>query len=78
MFSAQYAGIEVAALSYLGLGNPDSSIPEWGVMLADAQPYLGIRPGLAVWPALGIIVTALGFTLLGEALREALDPKLRK
>lgn len=70
--------IEAAALSYLGLGNPDSSIPEWGVMLADAQPYLGIRPGLAVWPALGIIVTALGFTLLGEALREALDPKLRK
>ena len=70
--------IEAAALSFLGLGNPDSAIPEWGVMLADAQPYLGIRPALAVWPAVGIMVTALGFTLLGEALREALDPKLRK
>jgi peptide/nickel transport system permease protein len=70
--------IEAAALSFLGLGNPNSAIPEWGVMLADAQPYLGIRPGLAVWPAVAIIVTALGFTLLGEALREALDPKLRK
>jgi peptide/nickel transport system permease protein len=70
--------IEAAALSFLGLGNPDSAIPEWGVMLADAQPYLGIRPGLAVYPALGIIITALGFTLLGEAMREALDPKLRK
>jgi peptide/nickel transport system permease protein len=70
--------IEAAALSFLGLGNPDSAIPEWGVMLADAQPYLGIRPALAVYPALGIIITALGFTLLGEAMREALDPKLRK
>ena len=70
--------IEAAALSFLGLGNPDSAIPEWGVMLADAPPYLGIRPGLAIYPALGIIITALGFTLLGEAMREALDPKLRK
>ncbi|KXK58231.1 ABC transporter permease [Micromonospora fluostatini] len=70
--------IEAAALSFLGLGNPDSRVPEWGVMLADAQPYLGIRPGLAIYPAVGIIITALGFTLLGEAMREALDPKLRK
>ncbi|MER7166358.1 ABC transporter permease [Micromonospora sp. NPDC000207] len=70
--------IEAAALSFLGLGNPDSAVPEWGVMLADAQPYLGIRPGLAIYPAVAIIITALGFTLLGEAMREALDPKLRK
>ena len=70
--------IEAAALSFLGLGNPDSATPEWGVMLADAQSYLGVRPSLAIYPALGIIITALGFTLLGEALREALDPKLRK
>ncbi|WP_433792536.1 ABC transporter permease [Actinoplanes sp. CA-252034] len=70
--------IEAAALSFLGLGNPDSATPEWGLMLAEAQPYLDTRPGLAIYPALGIIITALGFTLLGEALREALDPKLRK
>jgi peptide/nickel transport system permease protein len=70
--------IEAAALSYLGLGNPDSAAPEWGVMLADALPFADVRPGLAIAPAVGIIVTALGFTLLGEALREALDPKLRK
>jgi peptide/nickel transport system permease protein len=70
--------IEAAALSFLGLGNPDSSTPEWGLMLAEAQPYLEARPGLAIFPAVGIIITALGFTLLGEALREALDPKLRK
>ncbi|MDO3703614.1 ABC transporter permease [Micromonospora sp. C28SCA-DRY-2] len=70
--------IEAAALSFLGLGNPDTAVPEWGVMLADAQPYLGIRPALAIYPAVAIIITALGFTLLGEAMREALDPKLRK
>lgn len=70
--------IEAAALSFLGLGNPDTAVPEWGVMLADAQPYLGIRPALAIFPAVAIIITALGFTLLGEAMREALDPKLRK
>jgi peptide/nickel transport system permease protein len=70
--------IEAAALSFLGLGNPNTAAPEWGVMLADAQAYLGVRPGLAIYPAVGIIITALGFTLLGEAMREALDPKLRK
>ncbi|WP_150238941.1 ABC transporter permease [Nocardiopsis quinghaiensis] len=70
--------IDAAALSYLGLGNPDPAFPEWGTMLADAQRFLSSAPQLAVYPALAIIVTALGFTLLGEAMREALDPKLRK
>ncbi|ARQ68364.1 ABC transporter permease [Streptomyces marincola] len=69
--------IEAAALSYLGLGNPDASQPEWGVMLAQAQRFFDQAPMMAVYPALGIIITALGFTLLGEAMREALDPKLR-
>ncbi|MGY1834701.1 ABC transporter permease [Blastococcus sp. SYSU DS0510] len=70
--------IEAAALSYLGLGDPDIARPEWGAMLANAQDFLSIRPALAVWPALCIIVVALGFTLLGERLREALDPKFRR
>lgn len=70
--------IEAAALSFLGLGNPDMSAPEWGTMLAEAQEQLAVRPTLAVYPAVAIIVTALGFTLLGEAMREALDPKLRR
>ena len=48
-------------------------------MLADAQRVLRRpRRGWPIYPALAIIVTALGFTLLGEAMREALDPKLRK
>lgn len=69
--------IEAAALSYLGIGNPDPAIPEWGVMLAQSQEFFDNAPMLAVYPAVGIIITALGFTLLGEAMREALDPKLR-
>ncbi|KNE81881.1 MULTISPECIES: ABC transporter permease [Streptomyces] len=69
--------IEAAALSYLGLGNPDAAVPEWGVMLAQAQGFFDSAPMLAVYPSVGIIITALGFTLLGEAMREALDPKLR-
>jgi peptide/nickel transport system permease protein len=70
--------IEAAALSFLGLGDPDLARPEWGAMLASAQPFLSVRPALAVYPALCIIVVALGFTLLGESLREALDPKFRR
>ncbi|WP_203337292.1 ABC transporter permease [Nocardioides limicola] len=70
--------IEAAALSYLGLGSPDISRPEWGGMLADAQRFLGSAPHMALFPAVAIIITALGFTLLGEAMREALDPKLKK
>ncbi|WP_199545791.1 ABC transporter permease [Streptomyces sp. N35] len=69
--------IEAAALSYLGLGNPDPATPEWGVMLSQAQNFFDNAPMMAVYPAVGIIITALGFTLLGEAMREALDPKLR-
>jgi peptide/nickel transport system permease protein len=70
--------IEAAALSFLGLGDPDIARPEWGAMLATAQDFLSIAPRLAVWPALCIIVVALGFTLFGERLREALDPKFRR
>ncbi len=70
--------IDAAALSFLGLGNPDDRQPEWGQMLGAAQQYIYDYPALAVWPALCIIVVALGFTLMGESLREALDPKTRR
>jgi peptide/nickel transport system permease protein len=67
--------IEAASLSFLGLGDADPGRAEWGLMLAQAQTYLDVRPALAFCPAIGIIIVALGFTLLGESLREALDPK---
>lgn len=70
--------IDAAALSFLGLGNPDDRQPEWGQMLGAAQQYIYDYPALAIYPALCIIVVALGFTLMGESLREALDPKSRR
>jgi len=70
--------IEVAALSYLGLGDSDPAVAEWGRMLVAAQDRFDSAPLLAVLPGCAIAVTALGFTLFGEALREALDPKTRR
>ncbi|MDN5805250.1 MAG: ABC transporter permease, partial [Microlunatus sp.] len=70
--------IEVAALSYLGLGSADPAIAEWGRMLVKAQDRLQSDPRLAILPGICIAITALGFTLFGEALREALDPKSRR
>ncbi|MCW2812273.1 MAG: dppC [Friedmanniella sp.] len=70
--------IEVAALSYLGLGAPDPAVAEWGRMLVKAQDRLQSDPHLTLLPGICIAVTALGFTLLGESLREALDPKSRR
>jgi peptide/nickel transport system permease protein len=70
--------IEVAALSYLGLGNTDPAAAEWGRLIVAAQERFTIAPWLAFYPGVCIAVTALGFTLLGEALREALDPKQRR
>jgi peptide/nickel transport system permease protein len=70
--------IEAAALSFLGLGGADPSVPEWGRMLASTQRYLASAPHLAFFPGTAIVIAALGFTLLGERLREALDPKYRR
>lgn len=70
--------IEVAALSYLGMGSPDPTVAEWGRMLVKAQDRLESYPHLTLVPGIAIAITALGFTMLGEALREALDPKTRK
>ncbi|WP_158887653.1 ABC transporter permease [Amycolatopsis anabasis] len=71
--------IEAAALSFLGLGDPDPSRAEWGLMLGNAaRSFLDIRFELALYPAIAIILVALGFTLLGESMRESLDPKNRR
>lgn len=63
-----------AALSFLGLGTPPPE-PSWGRMLQSAQASLGTAPHLALWPGLAIAGTVLGFNLLGDGLRDALDPK---
>jgi peptide/nickel transport system permease protein len=63
-----------AVLSFLGLGVQPPT-PSWGVMLADAQSYLSQAPRLAVYPGLAIFLCALAFNLLGDGLRDALDPR---
>src|SRR5204862_209405 len=69
--------IDVAGLSFLGLGDQDPSRPEWGAMLTSTNEYLQVAPWLAIIPGVAIVISALGFNLIGDALREALDPKLR-
>jgi peptide/nickel transport system permease protein len=69
--------LDVAALGFLGLGPQDPSTPEWGTMLTDTTRYLQTAPFLAIIPGVAIILSVLGFNLIGDGLREALDPKLR-
>ncbi|MGE4553815.1 MAG: ABC transporter permease [Desulfovibrionaceae bacterium] len=66
-----------SALSFLGLGvqPPD---PSWGNMLMDGKEVLGVAPWLSVFPGLAILVTVLGYNLLGESLRDLLDPRLKQ
>jgi peptide/nickel transport system permease protein len=69
--------IDVAGLGFLGLGPQDPSTPEWGTMLTGTVRYLQTAPHLAIIPGIAIVVSVLGFNLIGDGLREALDPKLR-
>ena len=64
-----------AALSYLGLGTQPPH-PSWGLMLREAQAFLGMSPWFAVFPGTAIALTVLGLNLLGDGLRDLLDPKM--
>jgi peptide/nickel transport system permease protein len=66
-----------AALSYLGLGAPPPT-SSWGRMLNDSQTYIDSDFELALWPGLAIALAVLGFSLLGDGLRDVLDPRLRR
>lgn len=66
-----------AGLSYLGIGTQPPN-PSWGRMLNDAQTYLTQAPLLAVFPGLSIAIAVLGFNLLGDGLRDLLDPKTKE
>ena len=68
--------LETAALSFLGLGAQPPT-PEWGSMLASERNQLFSAPHLVLFPGLAIMITVLGFNLLGDGLRDALDPRLR-
>lgn len=68
--------IEAAALGFLGLG-AEAPQPEWGKMLADARIFLLNAPWAMVFPGLAIMLTVIGFNLMGDGLRDALDPKMK-
>jgi peptide/nickel transport system permease protein len=72
-----FAILAEATLSFLGLGVQPPT-PSWGVMLTAAQPYLGVAPWFAITPGLAILVTTLSFNLLGDGLRDVLDPRLER
>ncbi|HWC25888.1 MAG TPA: ABC transporter permease subunit [Solirubrobacteraceae bacterium] len=68
--------LSLAALSFLGLGvSPPTA--EWGAMLNEARAYLAVEPELMLYPGLAITIAGLGFNLLGDGLRDVLDPSLR-
>jgi peptide/nickel transport system permease protein len=75
-YVASLAILAEAGLSYLGYGAPPGTA-SWGRSLAASQHYIGVAPEAVLWPGLAIAMTALALTLLGDALREALDPRLR-
>jgi peptide/nickel transport system permease protein len=65
-----------ATLSFLGLG-VQPPVPEWGAMVSTARQYIATAPHTFVYPTLAILITVVGFNLLGDGLRDALDPTLR-
>ncbi|MDZ7837305.1 MAG: ABC transporter permease [Actinomycetota bacterium] len=65
-----------AALSFLGLGVQPPT-PAWGYMLSESLKYINIAPWMMFFPGLAIVITVLGFVLLGDGLRDAFDPKMK-
>ena len=79
VFATMNVGVAIiveAALSFLGLGVQPPT-PSWGKMLAESLDYIDIAPWMMLFPGLAIVITVLGFVLLGDGLRDAFDPKLK-
>lgn len=75
-FLVARAIITAAGLGFLGLGVP-APTPEWGSMLADARPYLATEPRLMLLPGLMLMLTVLALNLIGDAIRDLLDPRMK-
>ncbi|HHO9438830.1 TPA: ABC transporter permease subunit, partial [Klebsiella pneumoniae] len=67
--------LHVAGMSFLGLG-VSAPTAEWGVMINDARQYIWTQPLQMVWPGLALFISVMAFNLLGDALRDRLDPHL--
>ena len=68
--------LEAAALGFLGLGAAAPE-PEWGKILADSKNYLQSAPWTMIFPGIAIMLTVLGFNLMGDGLRDAMDPRMK-
>lgn len=68
--------LEAAALGFLGLG-AQAPAPEWGKMLSDSRQYIQSAPWLVLFPGVSIMLVVLGFNMIGDGLRDALDPKMK-
>jgi len=69
--------MQAAGLSFIGLGVQPPS-PEWGAMLSEAREYLTRAPHLMIIPGVAILIVTLSFNLLGDGLRDVLDPRMRE
>jgi peptide/nickel transport system permease protein len=69
--------IQAAGLSFLGFGVP-APAPEWGAMISLSRNYIRTAPWMTLFPSLFIIIMVLAFNILGDGLRDALDPKLKR
>ncbi len=69
--------LEAAALGFLGLGAQPPT-PEWGSMLADSREFIRSDPWIVTLPGLAILITVIAINLMGDGLRDALDPKMRR
>ena len=69
--------LPLVALGFLGLGSQPPA-PEWGAMISDGVPFLRTSPHMVFYPGMAIMLTVLGFNLLGDGLRDALDPQMRE
>jgi peptide/nickel transport system permease protein len=76
-FAMATAIIAEASLSFLGLGVPPE-IPTWGTMLSDGRNYISTAPWMTIFPGLAIFIVVLGINLLGDGLRDVLDPRMKK
>ena len=76
-FSFSNAILDVAALGFLGMG-AQAPTPEWGTMLADAREFISSAWWIVTFPGLAILILVLAINLMGDGLRDALDPKLKR
>ena len=69
--------LSVAGLSFIGFGAQPPT-PEWGSMISEGRRYIATQPWLPLFPGLAILLTVAAFNLVGDGLRDVLDPRLRK